>query len=42
MIMVTHNQNIADMADRVVNMNSGCIVSEIRNNNPKTAYEIGW
>jgi putative ABC transport system ATP-binding protein len=42
MIMVTHNQNIADMADRVVNMNSGRIISEERNSVRKTAYEIGW
>lgn len=42
MIMVTHNLNIADMADRVINMNSGLIVNCYENNAPKTAYEIGW
>lgn len=42
MIMVTHNLNIADMADRVFNMNSGLIVNCFENNSPKTAYEIGW
>ncbi len=42
MIMVTHNENIAEMADTVVRMNSGKIVSLYRNAQPKTAYEIGW
>ncbi|MDE6441446.1 MAG: ABC transporter ATP-binding protein [Clostridia bacterium] len=42
MVMVTHNLNIADMADRVINMNSGLIVNCYENNAPKTAYEIGW
>ncbi len=41
-VMVTHNQNIAEMAHRVVIMNSGRI-SDIRmNETVKTAYEIGW
>lgn len=42
MVMVTHNRNIADMADTVVEMNSGNIVSVIDNPAPKSAYEIGW
>lgn len=42
MVMVTHNQNIADMADRVIRMNSGQIIQEYRNEQPKTAYEIAW
>lgn len=42
MVMVTHNQNIADMADRVIRMNSGQIIQEYHNENPKTAYEIAW
>ena len=42
MVMVTHNQNIAEMARTVIQMNSGRI-SEIRENRaPKSAYEIGW
>ncbi len=41
-IMVTHNQNIAEMADAVIKINSGKIVEVTRNSNPKTAYEIGW
>lgn len=42
MIMVTHNQNIAEMADVVVKMNSGTIVDISGNPSPKSAYEIGW
>lgn len=41
-IMVTHNSNIADMADKVIRMNSGRIVEIVSNENRKTAYEIGW
>lgn len=41
-VMVTHNQNIAEMAHRVVVINSGRI-AEIRTNKAvKNAYEIGW
>ena len=42
MIMVTHNQNIADMANTVISMNSGRIINEYNNNAPKSAYEIAW
>ena len=42
MVMVTHNQNIADMANTVVRMNSGRIIREYHNAEPKTAYEIEW
>lgn len=41
-IMVTHNQNIAEMADTVIKMNSGKIAGSYANPAPKTAYEIGW
>ncbi|MDR0326627.1 MAG: ABC transporter ATP-binding protein [Oscillospiraceae bacterium] len=41
-VMVTHNQNIAEMAGSVIRMNSGKIVETIRNEKQKTAYEIGW
>ncbi len=41
-VMVTHNANIAEMAGTVVTMNSGKIVEIHRNENRKTAYEIGW
>ena len=42
MVMVTHNSNIAEMADTVVRMNSGKIVEFYSNPSRKTAYEIGW
>ncbi|MBQ1409971.1 MAG: ABC transporter ATP-binding protein [Oscillospiraceae bacterium] len=42
MIMVTHNANIAETADRILRMNSGKIVSDTLNPRKKTAYEIGW
>ncbi len=41
-IMVTHNQNIADMAQDVIMMNSGKISGAYSNEAPKSAYEIGW
>ena len=40
--MVTHNQNIADMAHTVISMNSGRIITEYNNSDPKSAYEIAW
>ena len=42
MVMVTHNANIAEIANTVVRMNSGRIVETNRNDKQKTAYEIGW
>lgn len=41
-IMVTHNQNIADMAKTIIKMNSGKIVDSYENIRQKTAYEIDW
>ncbi|MBD5158210.1 MAG: ABC transporter ATP-binding protein [Butyrivibrio sp.] len=41
-VMVTHNQNIADMAGSVIMMNSGKISGVYTNEAPKNAYEIGW
>ena len=41
-VMVTHNQNIAEMANTVVKMNSGKIAAVYANEKQKTAYEIGW
>ena len=41
-VMVTHNQNIAEMATTVVKMNSGKISEVYANSRQKTAYEIGW
>jgi len=42
MVMVTHNPNIADMAQTVVRMNSGRIVDIATNPHPLSADEIGW
>lgn len=42
MIMVTHNENIAQTADTVIRMNSGKIIEAIKNKVCKSAFEIGW
>ena len=42
MVMVTHNQNIAEMANTIIKMNSGRISEVLHNPVQKTAYEIGW
>lgn len=41
-VMVTHNQNISEMADTVIRMNSGRIAESYVNQTRKSAYEIGW
>ena len=41
-VMVTHNTNLAQIADTVIRMNSGQIVETYQNQAPKSAYEIGW
>lgn len=41
-VMVTHNQNIAEMANTVIRMNSGRISESYANPVKKNAYEIGW
>ena len=41
-VMVTHNRNIADMADSVIELNSGRVTTTYKNTVPKSAYEIGW
>lgn len=41
-VMVTHNQNIAQMAKTVIRMNSGTIVDIALNETRLSAYEIGW
>jgi len=41
-VMVTHNLNIAEMADTVFIMNSGNIIQTYGNAKPKSAYEIEW
>ncbi len=42
LIMVTHNLNVAEMAETVIKMNSGRIVETYKNEAQKSAYEIGW
>ncbi len=41
-IMVTHNANIAEIANTVIKMNSGKIAEIYTNATQKTAYGIGW
>lgn len=41
-VMVTHNQNIAEMANTVFKMNSGKLEQVYTNETQKSAYEIGW
>lgn len=41
-VMVTHNQNIAEMANTVIKMNSGKISDIYTNSQTKNAFEIGW
>ncbi len=41
-IMITHNANIAQMANTVIKINSGKVSETIANQAQKTAYEIGW
>lgn len=42
MVMVTHNQNIAEMANTVIRMNSGKVIAEYRNEQIRSAYDIQW
>ena len=42
MVMVTHNANIAEMAETVINMNSGKITGVRKNAAVKGAMEIAW
>lgn len=39
---MTHNANLAEVADTVIKMNSGKIAEIYKNDAPKSAYEIGW
>ena len=41
-VVITHNQGIAAMADRVIKMNSGKIKEIIINKEKKNAFEIIW
>ena len=41
-IMITHNQNIAEMANTVIRINSGTVTEVSENAVRKSAFEIGW
>lgn len=41
-VVVTHNQNIAKMADTVIRVKNGKIVSKIEQPNPASADDIDW
>lgn len=41
-IIITHNSQIAEIADRVIEMKNGTVVSERVNENPKDVKEIEW
>ena len=42
MIMVTHNENIAELANKIIHVGSGRVTSIIENHTPKSVEEIGW
>lgn len=41
-IMVTHNSSFAEIADRVIRVKNGMIISNEKNENPKDADEVSW
>lgn len=41
-ILITHNADIAQMADRVIKMRSGEIIEDFINLNPLSVEEIKW
>lgn len=42
MIMVTHNENIAELANKIIHVGSGRVTSIEENRTPKSIEEIGW
>ena len=42
MIMVTHNENIAKLANKIIHVGSGRVISIEENRTPKSVEEIGW
>ena len=42
MIMVTHNENIAELANKIIHVGSGRVTSIEENSTPKSVEEIGW
>ncbi|SEA17151.1 putative ABC transport system ATP-binding protein [Pseudobutyrivibrio sp. ACV-2] len=41
-VMVTHNNAFADLADKVILVKNGTVTDIVINENPKTADEIAW
>ena len=41
-IIITHNSALTAMADRVIRVKNGTVVSEVRNENPQDVSEIEW
>ena len=41
-IMVTHNEAIKDMADKVIKLRDGMVRKEIKNEHKLTAEELEW
>ena len=41
-VLITHNQAITPMADRVIRMKSGKVVENIINENPMNVEDIEW
>ena len=42
MIMVTHNENIAQLANKIIHVGSGRVTSIEENRTLKSVEEIGW
>ena len=41
-IIITHNSALTAMADRVIRVKNGTVVSEVKNENPQDVSEIEW
>ena len=41
-VIVTHNSNIAEIADKIIRVRSGKIQSIEKNDNPKNVDEVEW
>ena len=41
-IIITHNSALTAMADRVIKVRSGTVVSQMKNENPVDVAEIEW
>ena len=42
MIMVTHNENISELSNKIIHVGSGRVTSIEENHIPKSVEEIGW